>query len=417
MLLYLNRSKGGENMIAHKILILDIEKNSSQVMKNLLRNYGYEVIERVISNSIIEVIVKEMPHVIFLNCFSKTDKEIEICRILKDDSRTMNIPLIAVLDSYTIGSRDKYISMGVDDYLQYPLHEKDIMLTVKNQAKISSLQNHVKMCQNAVKESIDTVRKQKHELENNLNLAAKIHEALIPQSLGNIPNCSFSWLFQPSGKVGGDIFDAFMLDEDHLGLYMIDVMGHGVASSMLAVTLSETLIVDIERDSPLKRKINTPPYYEIVSPLDVIHYLNKRFPFMKYQHYFTIFYMVLNIKTGVMKYVKAGHPSPLLVKTTGDIIELDGYGTPVGFELNEEYEEKTAYLDSGDHVVIYTDGLIEVEDENGDPLEYEGIIHVVKNELIKRNHYLTTAFQKLVRDQVNLKDDLTILEMRWVKFI
>jgi len=261
------------------------------------------------------------------------------------------------------------------------------------------------------------LKKQKNELEVNLSLAGKIQEALIPKSLGSIPNCSFTWMYQPSGRVGGDIFDVFMLDEDHVGLYMIDVMGHGVASSMLAVTLSETLILDVDRGSPLKRKINTHPYYEIIPPLEVITYLNKRFPFGKYEHYFTIFYMVLNIKTGVMKYVRAGHPIPLLVKDTGEIIELDAYGTPVGFELGEEYEEKTVYLDSGDNLIIYTDGLMEIKDENGSSIEYEGIITYIQNEENFFNGHLTTGLNKLVREQSSLSDDLSILEMRWVKFI
>jgi len=404
-------------MTACKVLILDMDNNLSIDIKALLRNHGCEVVQSLIEDDCIENVLKEMPHIILINCFQDSKYETKACSILKTDERTKEIPIIAIINSTTLEDKKRYISLGIDDYIVYPMEEEDLILKLKNQVKIINLQERLMMCQKALTENIDMVEKQKNELEVNLSLAGKIQEALIPKSLGSIPNCSFTWMYQPSGRVGGDIFDVFMLDEDHVGLYMIDVMGHGVASSMLAVTLSETLILDVDRGSPLKRKINTHPYYEIISPLEVITYLNKRFPFGKYEHYFTIFYMVLNIKTGVMKYVRAGHPIPLLVKDTGEIIELDAYGTPVGFELGEEYEEKTVYLDSGDNLIIYTDGLMEIKDENGSSIEYEGIVNHIQNEENFFNGHLTTGLNKLVREQSSLSDDLSILEMRWIKFI
>lgn len=404
-------------MTAYKILILDLEEDSSTYVKDLLRNYGYEVVQRSVTDSCVETILKEMPHVILINCFANNQKKVEVCNTLKGDYYTKKIPIIALFEPLNAEEKKKCISLGIDDYISYPFEETDLILKIKNQTKIVRLQRQLSMSQKALEENLEIVQKQKNELERNLSLAAKIQEALIPKSLGDIPNCSFSCVFQPSGKVGGDIFDVFMLDEDHVGIYMIDVMGHGVASSMLAVTLSETLILDVDRGSPLKRKINYPPYYEIIPPLEVIDYLNKRFPFVKYNHYFTIFYMILNIKTGVMKYVRAGHPIPLLVKSTGEIVELDAYGTPVGFEFSEGYEEKTVYLDSGDHLIIYTDGLMEIKDKAGKPIEYDGIIECIKKEIDFVNGNLTMGLNKLIREQSSLKDDLSIIEMRWVKFI
>ncbi len=404
-------------MTTYKILILDLEDKSLTYIKNFLRNYGYEVVQRSTKHSCKETILKEMPHVILTNCFSGKKEKLEECNILKGDYYKRKIPVIALFNTLDVEEKKNLISIGVDDYICYPFEETDLIFKIQNLVKLVSLEKKLTMSNNALEENLEIVKKQKSELERNLNLAAKIQEALIPKSLGDIPNCSFNWTFQPSGRVGGDIFDVFMLDDDNLGIYMVDVMGHGVASSMLAVILSETLILDVGRGSPLKRKMNSPPYYEIVTPLEVINYLNKRFPFERYSHYFTIFYMVLNIKTGVMKYVRAGHPTPLLVKSTGEIIELDAYGTPVGFEFSEEYEEKTVYLDSGDHLVIYTDGLMEIKDERGRSIEHEGIINYIQKEMDFVNSHLTMSLNKLIRKQTSLKDDLSIIEMRWVKYI
>ena len=404
-------------MTTYKILILDLKDNPLTYAKELLRKHGYEVVQRLASHICEETILKEMPHVILTNCFCNEKYKLELCGILKDNYYIRKIPVIVVFKELDIEDKKKLISMDIDDYISFPFEEIDLIFKIQNQAKMMDLQKQLAMSQKALEENLQIIKKQRRELERDLNLAAKIQEALIPKSFGDIPNCSFNCTFQPSGRVGGDIFDVFMLDDDNVGIYMLDVMGHGVASSMLAVILSETLILDVGRGSPLKRKTNGPPYYEVATPLEVINYLNERFVFGRYSHYFTIFYMVLNVRTGVMKYVRAGHPTPLLVKGTGEILELDAYGTPVGFEFSEEYEEKTIYLDSGDHLIIYTDGLMEIKDEKGSPIELDGIIDCIQKEIDLASSHLIMSLNRLIREQTSLKDDLSIIEMRWAKDI
>lgn len=404
-------------MTTYKILIFDSVDDSLTRIKDLLRNYGYEVVQKSADYICKETILKEMPHVILVNCFSNEKCKQKLSDILEDDHYIGKIPVIVLFDTLDAKDKKDLISMGINDYLCRPFEEVDLIFKIRNQAKVMDLQKQLIMSQKALEENLQTVEKQKKELERNLNMATKIQEALIPKSFGDVPNCFFNCTFQPSGRVGGDIFDIFMLDADNVGIYMLDVMGHGVASSMLAVILSETLILDVGRGSPLRRKTNVVPYYEIVSPLEVVNYLNKRFPFGRYSHYFTIFYMILNVRTGVMKYIRAGHPSPLLVKNTGEIIELDAYGTPVGFEFDDGYEEKTVYLDSGDHLIIYTDGLMEIKDKNDRPIELEGIIDCIRKEMDFADGHLTMGLNKLIREQSNLKDDLSIIEMRWTKHV
>ncbi|MCK9267390.1 MAG: SpoIIE family protein phosphatase [Alkaliphilus sp.] len=404
-------------MNTYKILILDLEDNPLTHVKELLRKHGYEVVQKLAGHICEETILKEMPHVILTNCFCDEKYKLELCDILKDNYYIKKIPVIVVFKELDIEDKKKLISMDIDDYISFPFEEIDLIFKIQNQAKLMDLQKQLTMSQKALEENLQIIKKQKRELERDLNLAAKIQEALIPKSFGDIPNCSFNCTFQPSGRVGGDIFDVFMLDDDNVGIYMLDVMGHGVASSMLAVILSETLILDVDRGSPLKRKTNGPPYYEIITPLEVVNYLNERFVFGRYSHYFTIFYMVLNVRTGMMKYVRAGHPTPLLVKGTGEILELDAYGTPVGFEFSEEYEEKTIYLDSGDHLIIYTDGLMEIKDKKGGPIELDGIIDCIQKDIDFASGHLIMGLNRLIREQTSLKDDLSIIEMRWARDI
>ncbi|QUH27175.1 SpoIIE family protein phosphatase [Serpentinicella alkaliphila] len=403
-------------MISNRILILEHEKKSSRLIIDILRKCGLEVKKEVVTDCSIDKITALMPHVIIVNSFDDENISLKVVKELKSDIRLSTVPIMVLLYGLNNNYKSQFIDLDIDDYLRFPFESNAFVHKINKLLKVGELQKQLNLSIQALEESLLIVNSQKKELDDNLTLAAKIQEALIPKTIGNIPNCSFEWKFKPSGKVGGDIFDVFMLDEEYMGLYMIDVMGHGVASSMLAVALSEFLITDVDRGSPLKRKTNTPPYYEILTPIQVVEYLNKRFPFTKYNHYFTIFYMVMNVKTGVIKYVRAAHPAPILFRINGEISELDAYGTPVGFAFKEGYEEGTINLDSGDNLVIYTDGLLEIEDENGKMISLNEIIKYLETEMQHNSHLLTSNLIKWISNK-KVRDDLTVLEMKWVKFI
>ena len=403
-------------IISNRILILEHEKKSPRLIKDLLRKCGLEVKKEVVTDCSIDKITALMPHVIIVNSFDDENISLKVVKELKSDIRLSTVPIMVLLHGLNNNYKSQFIDLDIDDYLRFPFDSHAFVHKINKLLKVGELQKQLNLSIQALEESLLIVNSQKKELDDNLTLAAKIQEALIPKTIGNIPNCSFEWKFKPSGKVGGDIFDVFMLDEEYMCLYMIDVMGHGVASSMLAVALSEFLITDVDRGSPLKRKTNTPPYYEILTPIQVVEYLNKRFPFTKYNHYFTIFYMIMNVKTGVIKYVRAAHPAPILFRINGEISELDAYGTPVGFAFKEGYEEGTINLNPGDNLVIYTDGLLEIEDENGKMISLNEIIKYLETEMQHNSHLLTSNLIKWISNKT-VRDDVTVLEMKWVKFI
>ncbi|MGV8145913.1 MAG: SpoIIE family protein phosphatase [Alkaliphilus sp.] len=400
-------------MVTNKILIIQSTASKSCFKRDLLRKYGYQVKRRRIERDLAETIAELQPHLILLDIFDGDDKTLQILENMKKDQRTSEVLVIVCINKENACLREKFISLGVNDYIEVGFYDSELILKIKNQLEIFNMRNNIDLSRRALEESLHIIKDQKRELEENLALAAKIQESLIPKTLGNIPNCAFTWYFQPCGRVGGDMFDVFMLDEEHMGLYMIDVMGHGVVSSMLAVALSEFFILNLDRDSPLKSRINEKPYYKISSPVEVIEYLNRRFTFAKYSLYFTIFYMILNIKTGALKYVRAGHPPPLLVKDDESIIELSGYGTPIGFELHEKCKEVAVQLKPGETVIVYTDGLTDIEDEDGNRLEHDGVKRYVKKELQFYKYHLTSSLKKMARKQKVLRDDISILEFRW----
>jgi len=175
--------------------------------------------------------------------------------------------------------------------------------------------------------------------------------------------------------IGGDIFNVFRLDEDHVGIYMIDVSGHGVPSALVTVSVSQILQPD--NGYITKKRIFSPPGYEITSPGMVLEALDHEYPIERFEKYFTIVYMIINIKNGTLTYSNAAHPSPVILRRNGELELLEKGGTIIGLGGPIPFEEEQRVLQEGDRVILYTDGVVEYENEKGEYFGMERLLSIL----------------------------------------
>ncbi len=198
-------------------------------------------------------------------------------------------------------------------------------------------------------------------LDEDLAAAGEIQKSLLPQQLPMLGGeLEIDWLFEPSQRIGGDIFDIFPLDQDKLVAYVLDVSGHGVPSALVTVSVSQTLrpgagvVNAVARDSLGKP---TPP-------AQVMERLNRDFPMERFDKFFTMVYLVIDHRSGVVEYCNAGHPPPLLVRSSGSVERLEVGGMLIGMGDVARYAGGTVQLEPGDMLLLYTDGVTEYVDEN-----------------------------------------------------
>ncbi|MGA1869349.1 MAG: SpoIIE family protein phosphatase [bacterium] len=206
--------------------------------------------------------------------------------------------------------------------------------------------------------------KKQHDLDDDLKAASEIQRSLLPKSSLNFQCGEVEWRFIPCQRVGGDIFNIFELNDNCWGMYMLDVSGHGVPSAMVSVSVSQML--QPQTGSCLKKLKRSFPYYELVSPSEVLSILDKEYPFERFEKYFTMTYLLLDVRNGNLTYSNAAHPSPLLIHTDGTLEFLQEGGTIIGMDGILPFEEGRRQLQPGDKLFIYTDGIIEYQDRNGE---------------------------------------------------
>ena len=146
---------------------------------------------------------------------------------------------------------------------------------------------------------------------------------------------------------------------------MLDVSGHGVAAALLSVTLSRLLSAPSDPSTILLGDRAGRDTLDPTPPAEVADRLNRLFPFdAATEQFATLLYGVLDVATGLFRYVSAGHPAPLHLPAGGPSVLLDGAGFPIGLSA-ESYSEENVRLAAGDRLYIYSDGLPDAMNPDG----------------------------------------------------
>jgi PAS domain S-box-containing protein len=217
----------------------------------------------------------------------------------------------------------------------------------------------------ARKKAEESLARANKRMSKSLEAAAAIQRSLLPESMPDVPGVDFAWAFDPCYELAGDSLDVFHIDDEHIALYVLDVVGHGVPAALLSVTLAQILSFS-RRRSRLPGKGSFADRHVVASPKAAAERLNQLFPMnQESRQYFTLFYGVLHLPTRRLTYVTAGHPAPVLLPDRAQCRNLTVGGFPIGLVEQPEYEERTIDLNPGDRLYLYTDGLLEATNEEG----------------------------------------------------
>ena len=180
------------------------------------------------------------------------------------------------------------------------------------------------------------------------------------------PECSnvhFAWKYLPCDELAGDFLNFFALDDRHIAAYIVDVSGHGVASSLLSVTIGRLLTPQVSTSSLLVQEIPGSPGHRIVPPAEVASELNRRFP-MEEQNglYFTMLYGVLDVDSLEFRFASAGHDPIIRVTQSGSMEQIEQNDSPIGWFDEMEFEDHVLQLEAGDRIYLYSDGVPEAMD-------------------------------------------------------
>ena len=190
------------------------------------------------------------------------------------------------------------------------------------------------------------------EIRNDLEMAHSVQAALVPADLPEDPRAGVAAFMTPALDVGGDFYDAFMTDDGRLAFAIADVSGKGVASALM-MAVGRAVLRSAANQHP-------DPSDAIASTNDQLCGMNPK------ELFITAFFGVIDLELGTLTYVNAGHDPPYLMRPNEgpEMIPHTG-GIALGVLPELHYAETTIPLDPGTALYLYTDGITEAEDANG----------------------------------------------------
>jgi sigma-B regulation protein RsbU (phosphoserine phosphatase) len=358
------------------------------------------------------------PDIILLDIMMPGMDGYEVCRRLKSDPKTRDIPVIFITSMSEVEDETKGLALGAIDYITKPIRSPIVQARVKSHLELKEarelLKNQNKTLELRVEERTREVldlqrvefglRAAQEKVENELNIAAQIQRSILPTDFPAFPeNSEFDLyaIMRPAREVGGDFYDFFFVDDDHLALIIADVSDKGVPAALFTM-ISRTIFRSIVR----QRKS---PAQVLTETNDLLCEDNDTGMFV------TVLLAYYHLPSGLVTYSNGGHNPALSFGPDGTIKELAGkHGPVLGVRPGLTYREDAETLEPGQILVLYTDGVTEASSPRN---ELYGLDRFAKLVTSCKSLELSQMVNQIDKDlkkfqQGNQFDDITVLALK-----
>ncbi|MDO4604996.1 MAG: SpoIIE family protein phosphatase [Helcococcus sp.] len=236
------------------------------------------------------------------------------------------------------------------------------------------------------------------KIHNDILLAKNIQKSILPR-IEKFQSLEFEWSHIASGDLSGDLFDIVEIDKNRVGIYIADVVGHGISASIMTMFIRQSMRQILQKDYKL-------------NPKDAIFALKQMFKQLDLDinQYFSILYMLIDLSDDSLSYVNAGHNCMPILFNDKNIAIMHNKGKLISnlFE-NVSYNQKKIKVNDDDKILLYTDGITDTQNYKG---QYFDESRLVK--WIQKNRNEDKIVTKLIKDleifrNLIQKDDIAIL--------
>jgi sigma-B regulation protein RsbU (phosphoserine phosphatase) len=377
----------------NQILIIDDDPAIQILLKRTLHNQGYDVSVASNGEEGLEQARQLRPGLVICDWIMPRMNGLEVCRQVKATPELSTTMFILLTSLGSVEDRVKGLDAGADDFLCKPIEMLELQARVR-----AGLRLH---------EASRELQEQKQLLETELAEAAEYVSSILPDRMTE-PPVTIDARFIPSRQLGGDGFDYYWLDSEHLAIYLLDASGHGLRAALPTISVLNLL------------KSRALPHINYYQPSDVLRGLNETFQMtQRNDKYFTIWYGVYNRVKRQLTYASAGHPpAVLLSKTPGASIQaqrLQTRGLPIGMFPDVDYLDECCEVAELSTLYIFSDGIYEINQADGTLWGLDPFVQLLadcrNNSACNLDHVLHSI--KAVNPKDYFDDDLSLLEINF----
>jgi sigma-B regulation protein RsbU (phosphoserine phosphatase) len=347
-----------------RILVVDDSPSNRSALARLLHSRGYEALPAADGPEALRLLDATSVDLVLLDVLMPGQSGIEVLEEIRRTRSPADLPVIMATGLDASDDIVRALELGANDYVTKPLDFAVVLarakthITLKNAVKEARHLDARLEAQNAELQLANTqLRLAAERAQRDLLTAARVQAALLPSAPPAFPELQFAWAFQPCEQLAGDSFNAFALSKRHAAFYVLDVSGHGVAASLLAVAATRLLTPSHDPGALLLADIaDCPP--APAAPHEVAARLNASLPWSPAtQQFLTLFYATFDAHTSQLTYTSAGHPGAIKISLRHPPQTLDGTDLPIG--VGDDYHSLATTFLPGDRLFLYSDGVTE----------------------------------------------------------
>jgi sigma-B regulation protein RsbU (phosphoserine phosphatase) len=384
---------------ATRILLGADHPSAIEDLRVLLVEAGYQVDWQALDGAPTEDLVSFQ--LIILEGSQPAEAGLRRCHRIRAHLGDRFIPILYVLRDVTTAARQACFEGGADACLLRPFAPGEMLAQIQAFLRIKDAHDRLTEKTGEINRINRRLQQAYQQIDQELELARRIQLSFLPQELPEVPRLRFAVHYMLCGRVGGDFYDVFRLDENHVGFYVADAMGHGVPASLLTIFVKKGV----------RAKEVFGQQYRLVPPSEVLERLNRDLidQALSDNPFITMIYGLFNHKEGTLSFARAGHPYPLYVPRHGDPCLWQQEGSLLGV-FDTHYPVQKREVRPGDKVLLYTDGMDGAQFGGRSP----GTDSMLECAARHRALPIREFVDRLPRDlfgQTSQTDDLTLLGM------
>ncbi|MGA9570789.1 MAG: SpoIIE family protein phosphatase [Candidatus Acidiferrales bacterium] len=320
------------------ILLVDDTPANIHIAQAILRD-EFKVRVATSGAKALELVKAEpMPALILLDIEMPGMDGYEVCNHLKADPQTRDIPVIFLTAKTESEDETKGFEVGAVDYVHKPFSPMVVKARVRTHLTLRATSQQL--------------AQQLLAINNELEMARQIQLAILPRETPKIRGLDIAARYLPMSSVAGDFYDFIIVDEQHVGILIADVSGHGLPAALIASMLQVALAAQLGHAS---------------EPGRVLSGLNRALCGKFQNHFVTAAYVFVDMEKESISYAGAGHPPLLLWRaSTRTASEVVQNGLLLGHFPEETYAALQLPVGPGDKAVLYTDGILEASNPLGE---------------------------------------------------
>ncbi|WBL33031.1 fused response regulator/phosphatase [Sinirhodobacter sp. HNIBRBA609] len=381
-----------------RVLVVDDSRMQRRILSAQLARSGYEVIEAGNAEEALAICAEAEPDIVLSDWMMPGMSGLDFCRAFRAMPRKGYGYFVLLTSKTDKNEVAQGLESGADDFLAKPISGEELRARLSAGERILTMERQLQEKNRLLSSALGELQGLYDVIDRDLTEACKLQQSLVRERFRSFGTAQVSLMLRPSGHVGGDLVGFFPINAHRVALFGMDVAGHGITSALMTARLAGYL----SGATPEQNIALVPASYghcDARPPAELAAYLNRLvLAEMQTDSYFTLIYADVDLVSGRVELVQAGHPYPAIQRASGAVEYLGDGGLPVGLIEGAEYETVTARLNPGDRLFLMSDGITEAADADANLLGEEGLAEIIEAAAgLRGEAFLNAVYEKIDR--------------------